>query len=168
MNSIRDQVILFLILLTSERCQALLHPFLSPERTAYELLRLWFDDIYAPGTRYMETLKGDFSEAAVARFEEAFDVEELVSLERFHHFLELRLEMLPEQERRKRVFPLTDSWRHIQKDARYLLQELEPNLNQRRRELEEKLARFVRGAPALDTSDQLFTRMLNRGKTGSP
>lgn len=94
------------------------------ERLSFELCRLWFDRIYVPGIRYLDGLKGNRSEEAVKQFEACFTEAERKALARFHHFLELRIDMLPNTIRERHVFPLNDTWQHIVKDASYLLGEL--------------------------------------------
>lgn len=126
-QEIRDRVVFFLLFLTSESCISACSPFADAEKIAYELCRIWFDDIYTPGLSYFESLKGDFSPEAAARFEDAFDVEELVELERFHHFFELRIGMLAKKFKGAATFPQNDSWRNLLRHARQVLALLEPD-----------------------------------------
>jgi len=132
-QSIRDRVIDFLLFLSSEGCldasrQGLIHW----EKLAYELARIWFNEIYSPGIRYIGSLKGDFSPQEAQDFQEHFSEEELESLERFHRFFELRMDMLPESARQAEIFPENDAWRNIMRHARYLAEELEPDAEKRR------------------------------------
>jgi len=130
-EAVRRRVTLFLLFFSSDRCVAAASVLLSPGRVAFDLCRLWFDDIYVPSTRYMDGLKGDRSATDVQQFERAFSSDELLSLERFHAFLELRLDMLSDAHRRDRIFPPSDLWDNVMRDARYLAETLEPNHTQR-------------------------------------
>ena len=86
------------------------------------MARIWFDEIYLPGIRYLDGgLKGDYSEKAVAKFAEGFTQDEFKALERFHHFFELRLEMVPASARETGDWPQNDTWSNMVKDARNLL-----------------------------------------------
>ncbi len=97
----------------------------SRERIAYELCRLWFAEIYPPGLRYIDGLKGDRDAEAVALFADAFEAEELDYFERFNRFIELRLDMMPRSTlTRKEVDP--ERWRAIARDARNTLDLVEP------------------------------------------
>jgi hypothetical protein len=93
---------------------------------------LWFDEIYVPGTRYMDGLKGDRDEDEVSAFSDLFTAEELTSLERFHAFLDLRLDMVSERVLENHSFPAGDMWENIVRDARYLVEDLEPDAERRR------------------------------------
>lgn len=127
-NEIREHVIFFLLLITSEDALNACQEFFPQEKLAYELCRTWFDEIYAPGLSYLDdSLKGDFSEEKVRQFEEAFDVEEIIELERFHRFFELRVEMLHARQKSAAGFPEDDMWRNLVKHAAYLLEALTPN-----------------------------------------
>lgn len=124
---IRGRVTSFLALLSSSRAHDLLSREIPRERVAFELIRCWFDEIYSPSIRYVDGLRGDFSEAEARRFRSVFSAEELAAIERFHRFTELRLEMTPPAILENRRFPMDDRWNQIVKDASYLLDELEPN-----------------------------------------
>ena len=118
----REHVIIFLLFLTSEESLKVCHKFIAPGKLAFELARIWFDDIYLPGIRYLDGgLKGDYSEKAVAKFAEGFTQDEFKALERFHHFFELRLEMVPASARETGDWPQNDTWSNMVKDARNLL-----------------------------------------------
>ena len=118
----REHVIIFLLFLTSEESLKVCHKFIAPGKLAFELARIWFDDIYLPGIRYLDGgLKGDYSENAVAKFAEGFTQDEFKALERFHHFFELRLEMVPTSARETGDWPQNDTWSNMVKDARNLL-----------------------------------------------
>ena len=118
----REHVIVFLLFLTSEESLKACHKFIAPGKLAFELARIWFDDIYLPGIRYLDGgLKGDNSEKAVAEFTEGFTQDEFKALERFHHFFELRLEMVPASTRATGDWPQNDTWSNMVKDARNLL-----------------------------------------------
>ncbi len=140
----RERVIAFLLFLTSRNCFEMLGKFVAPEKLGYELCRIWFDEIYAPGTRYLETLKGDYCAEETRRFEACFEVEELVELERFHRFFELRLEMLSRLQPEAGAFPQNQSWQNLIKHAAYLVEELEPGAAQRRQQLEKNVALIIK------------------------
>ena len=131
-HSPRDRLILFLLFLTSDSCLEILKQHIPAERISFEMCRLWFDEIYVPGKRYMDGLKGDQNEEEVAAFSELFTDEELATLERFHAFLDLRLDMVSERVLGSRSFPAGDMWQNIVRDARYLVEDLEPDAERRR------------------------------------
>ncbi|GIV60150.1 MAG: hypothetical protein KatS3mg043_1239 [Rhodothermaceae bacterium] len=125
---IRERVIVFLAFLTSEACRDAFRTHVAQPDWAATLCRIWFDEVYVPGTQYLEDgLKGDRSTAALRAFEAAFTPEERAMLERFHGCLELRLDLLANRQHGRARFPDNDSWRRILHDARALLHELEPN-----------------------------------------
>lgn len=126
-TDIRERVLLFLIFLGSESCQSAAERVVPRAHTAFALCRLWFDDVYWPSPRYMDGFKGDPDPERTERFESVFDVEELVDLERFHAFLELRLDMLSARSRQEERFPESDLWRNVMRDARYLAESIEPD-----------------------------------------
>jgi hypothetical protein len=142
----RERVITYLTLLSSEAGRQTLSQIVEPERLAFELCRIWFDDIYIAGHRYFDGLKGDFSPDAAEVFRSAFTTSELAALERFSQFLELRLDMLPKSDLTSRRIPDNDTWRNFVKDARYLLEDLDPHSKVRSRRLAEHLS-------AIDISD---------------
>lgn len=141
----RGRVTAFLALLSSDRSREVLAGFIDPQHLAFELCRVWFDVIYVPGIAYFEGLKGDYSKAAAQNFCDVFDDDELASLERFHRFFELRVDMLRNQAREAGRFPQTDLWRNLVKDAGYLLEDLEPQPAELRRRLEEYFESAGRG-----------------------
>lgn len=124
-RSHRKRVTLVLAFLSSEDCRQACHQILAPERFAYEWCRLWFDEIYVPSLRYLEGLKGDRSEEAAAQFRACFTDEEQEALERFHRFLELRVERLSDEAHRRESFPQTDAWASIVRHAGYVLEDLD-------------------------------------------
>ena len=150
----RRRVVLFLALLTSDAWRAA-----APERTAFALCRLWFDEVYTPGLRYLDGLKGDRSEAAVRHFEAAFTEAEREALARFHRFLELRVDMLPERDRHRGVFPENDAWRSLLRDAAYLLDVLTPDADGLRR----TVAALVVDAPERRPLDWLVAAATSPG-----
>ncbi len=150
-DNTRERVIFFLLFLTSQDAQQTFHRQVRPEKLAYELCRIWVEEIYAPSERYLTSLKGDYSKKKAAAFEDCFEVEELISLERFHRFIELRFDMLPEKYKQTQIFPINASWENITKDANYLLEELEPKANTRREALIEKVKTL------LGSSDRMIT-----------
>ena len=124
-GGVRQRVVVFLAVLTSEAWREAGEAPGESERLAFELCRLWVEDLYAPGLHTLDGLKGTRDEAAVRRFEEAFSPDERAALERFHHFLVLRLEMLPAPARQQGRFPRDDRWHNLVRDAAYLLDALE-------------------------------------------
>lgn len=136
-QSTRDRVIDFLLFLSSEEClNACRQEVITWEKLAYELARMWFNEIYSPGIRYIDSLKGDFSPQKALDFQENFTEEEAESLERFHRFFELRMDMLPESVKQAGIFPENDAWLNIMRHARYLAEELEPEAEKRQNRLE--------------------------------
>tara|TARA_B100000809_G_scaffold31340_1_gene27238 strand:+ start:1169 stop:1690 length:522 start_codon:yes stop_codon:yes gene_type:complete len=118
----REHVVVFLLFLTSEESLKACHRFIVPEKLSFKLARVWFDEVYLPGIRYLDGgLKGDISEREVARFAEGFTEEEFKALERFHSFFELRLEMVHAAAREAGVWPQNDSWSNMVRAARNLL-----------------------------------------------
>lgn len=121
----RDRVTLFLALLASDEGRTACHEVLAPDRFAFVWCRLWFNEIYVPSTRYLDGLKGDPSEESVTEFRASFTDQEMEALERFHRFLELRVDMLPGNLARDESFPQNDAWDHVVRHAGYALEELE-------------------------------------------
>lgn len=155
-QSIRDRVIDFLLFLSSEECLSACRQSLVPwEKLAYELARIWFNEIYSPGIHYIGSLKGDFSPQEAQEFQENFSEDELASLERFHRFFELRMDMLPESARRAEIFPENDAWRNIMRHARYLAEELEPDAEKRRNRLEKYIRKSLNGKGRLPAVEKL-------------
>ena len=141
----RERVTSFLALLSSDRSREFLARFIDPQHLAFELCRVWFDELYVPGIAYFHGLKGDYSEVAARAFRDAFENDELSALERFHRFFELRVDMLRNQAREAGRFPNTDLWRNLVKDAGYLLEDLDPKPAELRRRLEEHFETFEQG-----------------------
>jgi hypothetical protein len=118
----RAEVFAFLTLLSKPEIQARqLASFTVEERPA-ELLRLWLDEVYVPSERYLDELKGDFSAEASAQFFAEFSEDELKHLQRFHQFLQLRIEMLPKGSAPFAKLASSPSWEHIVKDGRNTLE----------------------------------------------
>lgn len=124
-RSPRTRVTLVLAFLSSEQCRRACRQILSSDRLAYEWCRLWFDEIYVPSRRYLDGLKGDRSEEAAAQFWTSFTDGEKEALERFHRFLELRVEMLSDEAHRNESFPQNDAWDSIVRHAGYVLEDLD-------------------------------------------
>ncbi len=165
-EKIRDQVIVFLLFLTSEKSLKVCHKFVSPEKLAFELARIWFDEIYVPGIRYLEGgLKGDYSEEAVDEFEDSFTDDELDALERFHLFFELRLQMIPDSSIKTGIWPQNESWRNIIKDAGHLLQALEPDAESKRTRLAGIVKERLTGKSNL-LDEKNLTDLFIRGEIG--
>ena len=123
----RERVVVFLAFLTSERCQQACRRHAMPEELAAALSRLWFDEIYVPGERYLDGLKGDRSDEDFDRFRACFSDDERAALERFHGFFELRLDFVSNSARGRAFFPDNDSWRSLLHHAAYLLDDLDPD-----------------------------------------
>lgn len=92
-----------------------------------ELCRLWIEEIYVPGVRNLDGLKGHRDERAVRLFEASFSERESEFLHQFHRFLELRLQMLLKRLPEERLFPHGDFWQNIFRHARNILQEIDPD-----------------------------------------
>jgi len=101
------------------------------ERVAFDLIRFWFDQVWAPGVRYMDGFKGDRDPALEEAFRDAFSEEEYLWLERFNRFLELRVDRLSDRERTEERFPAGDTWLAIVRDARNLIELLDPSGQER-------------------------------------
>ena len=153
-SSLRERTALALALLTSEACREAFHSHLSPGKFAYAWCQLWFDEIYTPSTRYLDGIKGDRREEPVARYEAAFTDDERAALERFHRFLELRVDRLSDEDRQRAAFPQTDAWAAVVRHAAYLLEELaaDPSALQKRLR---KAVRALRQEYADGSSDAL-------------
>ena len=123
----RDRIVVFLAFLTSPECLAVCKRQAEPEALAAALTRLWFDDLYVPGTSCVDGLKGAHSERQIAEFEAWFSEDELKSLARFHGFFDLRLNFVTNAVFGRGFFPENDSWQSILKHASYVLAELEPD-----------------------------------------
>lgn len=151
----RERVILFLVLLTSDEIRQACATILPPDKLAFAWCRLWFDEIYVPSTRYLDGIKGDRVEDAVARFRAAFSDAELAALERFHRFLELRIDMLSEANREQASFPQNDAWDAVVRDASYLLEELNPDPDLLQNKLTAAVRILTREDPARGSTDVL-------------
>lgn len=150
----RERVATYLTLLASDAAREMLGRYIDRDRLAFELCRIWFDDIYVPSRRYFDTLKGDFSEEAVERFNAAFRDDERAGLERFSRFLELRMEMLSSAARSLRRMPNNDAWQGLVRHAVYMLDDLEPDAEYRK-------ARLADAVAGMDSSEAVdFERLL--------
>ena len=121
----RREVLAFLQLLASADRQECADLGVPIEDVPAELCRFWFDDIYIPSENYFDALKGDISEQQIAEFEACFTEDDLLALARFHRFLELRLDMLPEIEDRYKSLNNSQLWQDVMKDAKNTLELLE-------------------------------------------
>ena len=121
----RKEVVAFLQLIASFDRQENADLGVPPEDVPAELCRFWFDDIYLPSENYFDAPKGDISAEAVSDFEASFSDDDLLALARFHRFLELRLEMLPEVEHRFKCLYESELWEDVMKDAQNTLELLE-------------------------------------------
>ena len=142
-EEIRNRVIFFLLFLTSEKCIEACSKFTTAEKLIFKLSKIWFNDIFVPGRVFIDAVKNDYSEENSRIFQDCFDVEEYDVLERFHIFFDLRLNMLSEKNKNNAEFPVTDMWENIVKDAGYVLDEIVPDQNNLRTELEEKVAQAL-------------------------
>lgn len=140
-QQIRDHVVLFLLFFTSEECWDTFTKYIPSERLAYNLSHVWFSDIYMPSTRYLTSLKGDYSDERANLFRESFTAEESEALERFHRFFELRIDMLSDNSKQLMKFSENDLLSHIVKDASYLLKKLDPDFKEKQERLAQHLKR---------------------------
>lgn len=124
----RDRVLLFLKLFSSTAAIERLVNAADEdgETVADRLCTLWIDELYVPGLRYTDGLKGDRSNDQVRDFQSQFSSSEITLLEQFHRFLELRLEMLPKRRSEETVFPRGEFWQSIMSHARRILEEIDP------------------------------------------
>lgn len=142
----RERVAEYLTLMASEAAQDELGRWIDRDRLAFELCRIWFDDIYLPSRRYFEGLKGDYNEEAAALFRADFSQDELAELERFTRFLELRMEMLSDGKARSSGrMSNTDGWQSLMRHAWYVLDDLEPDAEFRRARLAEVVENMTVG-----------------------
>ncbi|HMB90739.1 MAG TPA: hypothetical protein VKP65_07820 [Rhodothermales bacterium] len=123
----RERVTVFLAFLTSEACRDACRRYVENEQLAAVLSRVWFDEIYVPGDRYLHGLKGDRSEEDVQHFWTCFTPDERATLERFHGCFELRLDLATNRAGGRAHFPDNDSWRSLLRDAAALLNDLDPD-----------------------------------------
>ena len=126
-SNARERVTVFLAFLTSEACRDACRRYIENEQLAAALSRVWFDEIYVPGERYLHGVKGDRSEEAVQQFWNCFTPDEHATLERFHGCFELRLELATNRAGGRAHFPDNDSWRSLLRDAAALLSDLDPD-----------------------------------------
>lgn len=159
----RDRVLIFLGFFTSKESQQAHLPTVPEGQLAFELCSLWFEEVFVAGMRYLDGVKGDYDKQAAADFRASFTDEEWKYLERFHRFLELRVDMMPESAKRQRVLPANNLWESIVRDARYLYELLEPDERKRRKLTTDKALRMLR-QPASTTPSNLSDEA---GKTGS-
>ncbi len=143
LHTIRDRVIFFFLLLASEKTREQLYAVLSPEELAYELCRLWFEEIYLPSRRYIRGWKGDFSPDSAERFYQAFSDEENEILDRFHCFLELRMDMIPDEHLAQKRIPQNDLWHNIVRHADHVLKALLPHPEAYKERLAEQMRQWL-------------------------
>lgn len=117
----------FLGFLTSEKCRKACSKHARPELLAAMLTQLWFEEIYVPSETAINGIKPVPAPEDCRRFNACFTSEELVALERFHGFFELRLDFLTNQIYGRAFFPENSSWRSILEHAKYVLAELNPD-----------------------------------------
>lgn len=126
-STARERVTVFLAFLTSEKCRAACREHARPQELAAALTRLWFDEIYVPGESTFSGIKPVMDADLVRSFESSFTESELLALERFHGFFELRLNFLSNRLYGRAFFPENDSWRALLDHAGNVLAELDPD-----------------------------------------
>lgn len=122
----RRRVLLFLKVFSTRQGMDRLVSGRDPDVVADRLCSLWIDELYVPGIRYRDGLKGDRYASRVAAFEAQFSAKELDLLAQFHRFLELRLEMLPKRLPDERRFPQGAFWESIMRHAARIIEEVDP------------------------------------------
>jgi hypothetical protein len=138
-EGIRNRVIFFLLFITSEKCIEACTKFASSEKVIFKLSKTWFNDIFIPGKVFLDAVKNEHSDETSKVFQDCFDVEEYDVLERFHIFFDLRMNMLNKKDKTNNEFPVSDMWKNIVKDARHVLQEIVPDQDKLREQLEQKV-----------------------------
>ena len=123
----RERVLIYLKFLADPASDILFRNTADPQQLAIDLCGLWIENIFLPGPRNLDGLKGCTSEREIASFKEAFTKTEFAALERFHVFLELRLEMLPKRRRVETRFPDGEFWQNIFRHAANVLVEIDPD-----------------------------------------
>lgn len=135
-KNIRERVIFFLLILTSEMCLKECYKIIPPEKLIFRLAKIWFNEIFAPGKTFVRAIKNSYSEEKAAYFIDCFEVEEYDVIERFSLFFDLRLNMHSKSKIENAQIPQDDLWHSIQKDARHVLEELFLNQESLRKKLE--------------------------------
>jgi len=120
-----------------------IRPDVPAETVAFELCRLWIDHVFSPSMRYLDGVKGDHDEQAAERFIVAFTEEEYEWVERFHRFLELRIDRLSDEQKTACTFPINDTWRGITQDAGNLLDLLDPTGSRKTKQVAEAMRSLV-------------------------
>lgn len=146
----RERIVLFLAFLTSRECLDLCKRAANSEEVAATLSGIWFDDLYVPGESYLNAVKGDRRDDEVLRFQASFTEGELLALERFHGFFELRASFLSNSRHGRAHFPENDSWRGLLRHAEHLLSELAPDPDYLRSVLAALARRAEAGAAELE------------------
>lgn len=157
-SNYRERVATYLTLVASDAAREALGRWIDADRLAFELCRIWFDDIYVPSRSYFDALKGDFSEEAAEAFRSFFTDEEMAGLERFSRFLELRMAMLSSAARSSRRMPDNDAWQGLVRHAFYVLDDLEPDAEYRRARLADDL--IAMDATEVDDVNRLLAAAL--------
>jgi hypothetical protein len=155
----RERVTVFLAFLTSDACRDACRRYVENEQLAAALSRVWFDEIYVPGERYLHGVKGNRSEEEVQRFWACFTPDECATLERFHGCFELRLDLATNRASGRAHFPDNDSWRSLLRDAAALLNDLDPDPER----LRHLLAAFIKDV-AGEQDAQVVIAAMHRGK----
>lgn len=163
----RERVAACLTFMACGGAQEVLGRWINREQLAFELCRIWFDEVYVLGRRYLDAWKGDYSEEAASHFRSAFSADEIKALERFNRFLELRVEMLSRDARSNGRFPDNDAWKGIARDAFYVLDDLEPDAAYRRARLAEAVAELGDADAVADDAAHEVVRLIAAGLRSS-
>jgi len=142
-STIRSRLLDTLVLIHRSEQLVSIRPDIPPENIAFELCRLWFDHIFTPSQRYIDGWKGDADPDAEAEFIASFSEDEYEWLERFHRFMELRIDRLSEKQKGEGVFPINDTWKGISRDAGNLLDLLDPGGRRKTSQLENVMRALV-------------------------
>ncbi|MCZ6757390.1 MAG: hypothetical protein O7C39_03815 [Bacteroidetes bacterium] len=142
-SSVRSRVLDTLVLIHRSEHLVSIRPDMPPQNIAFALCRLWFDHIFTPSMRYLDGWKGDSDPVATAEFIAAFTEEEYGWLERFHRFLELRIDRLSKTQMKEGVFPINDTWKGITRDAGNLLDLLDQDGSRKTDRLETVMRALV-------------------------
>jgi hypothetical protein len=142
-NKVRDRVIIFLLFLSSRTCIDTCSKTIPAEKLVFKLSEIWFTKIFVPGKVFINAVKSSYSEEESKRFQDCFDVEEYDVLERFNLFFDLRINMLSKKNKKNEVFPDSDLWKNIVKDARHVLDEIVSDQDLLRRQLEERVSQIM-------------------------
>lgn len=120
------QAVEFLLAVFAERttpqCDELGVPV---QATPLETCRRWFDDVYLPSSRYFDAVKGEIDITELQQFSSQFSEDEFLQLERFHRFLELRLDLLQKTGTAPEAWKGSPAWKYIAQNAKNTLELLQ-------------------------------------------